>query len=157
MKNTSEINWQKEALEFLLALSPVKRLKDIHLIRKNTIDLLHLHAHCVHSSLAVIEDDITARIVYSTDAAYNGFINAEHLQLLITDKQIAVTGDIGIKSSSSIQFVVLPFAEQQYSGAVIIAYPADFIINDACMEFLHAVWIGIKDITMLMQVYYSSE
>ncbi len=157
MKNTSEINWQKEALEFLLALSPVKRLKDIHLIRKNTIDLLRLHAHCVHSSLAVIEDDITARIVYSTDAAYNGFINAEHLQLLITDKQIAVTGDIGIKSSASIQFVVLPFAEQQYSGAVIIAYPADFIINDTCMEFLHAVWIGIKDINMLMQVYYSSE
>ncbi|HEY9178829.1 MAG TPA: response regulator [Flavipsychrobacter sp.] len=153
----SEINWQNEALNFLLALSPVKRTNDVKAIRRETTELLCKHAHCLHTSLVGVEDEVTARVLYSTLPDAGGFVDVGWIEKVLAANDVAIDAGPGAKWLRGSQIVVLPIRERSFNGAMVMAYPEDMELTRECRDFLYAVWIGVRDITMLAQVYFSAE
>ena len=82
MKQTDNHNWQKEALDFLIHLSPIKDEKDILVIRSKTTNLLQIHTHAHAAALVRLEDDITARVLYATEKC-DSFLDAAMVKKII--------------------------------------------------------------------------
>lgn len=151
------INWQKQALDFLLALSPVKRSKDIQDIRYQTSQLLRKYAQADTVTLISLEDEITARVQYSTDVSINGFVEADSINSCIASNEIEIKEGKDFKWIGDDKLYVLPLNEHPYAGAFVLSYKQDVEEKEAFGEFLNAIWIGLKDITRLVQIYFSTE
>lgn len=144
-------NWQKEALDFLILLSPVKDEKDILTIRSKTTILLQAHAHARAAALVRLEDEITARVLYST-AQCDNFLNAEIAKQIIENECIEESDNANYNLFTGVN-IFFPVRYGSFSGIFIIA--TDIAIDNEYRQFFQHAWIGLKDISRLTQTYYS--
>jgi signal transduction histidine kinase/CheY-like chemotaxis protein len=157
LSQAANINWQKEALDYLIALSPVKREKDIVRIRTATTELLEKHAHAQASALVRLEDNITARVLHSTHTGFSTFVDASFISNIVNGNRIVkAKGDI-LHLPAGETVIFLPVNEKNYIGVFILVYGKDFIASAEHDFFLDQVWVGLKDITMLVQTYFAIE
>lgn len=156
MTKNSDINWQSEALDFLVALSPIKRYSDIVAIRKDTTELLCRYAHAAFAVLIAAEDTITARVLYSTRPNLPGFIDPGIVSPALTKNEPEIKQDEA-GWASGYNLLVLPVTELQFKGAFIVGYHASLQPGPGYDIFIRAAWAGLKDIKMLVQVYFASE
>lgn len=154
MSNVPKINWQKEALDFLLNLHPVKEEKDIAQIRSKATTLLKKHTHATAAALIRLEDSVTARILFSTSEISSGFLDAEFATHIIEAEAIEISNKISLNLFSGTN-ILFPISKVSFKGLFVIA--VDFVIDNEYAEFLQNVWKGLRDITMLVQTYYSYE
>lgn len=159
MTDNNNIYWRKEALDFLVALSPVKRIRDINIIRKSVSDMLCVYGNASFVSLVVLEDELTARVLYSTDPDVAGFINADFVADVIQDKKIKSIEDYPEKWANGHKLYILPISEHQFNGVFIIGYSKEESVytTENFSDFINSVWVGLQDITMLTQVYFNSD
>ncbi len=148
------IDWQKQALDFLLSLYKVKEERDIPLIRAKIAGSLQEYALAKAVALVRLEDAVTARILYSTTPVSSGFFDAEYTGLVIE------TGEIKIGDDPSLNLfpgnnIVFPVNRGTLTGVFIIA--TDVPVDEAYRTFLYRAWEGLKGMTMLVQTYYSFE
>lgn len=149
--------WQKKALDFLLALSPIKRLKDIDEIRDRSTDLLKQFSGADLAAVIRIEDEITARILYNTNELTNPFVNAVLVKRIINEQSIATAPNDFFKDTSFNKVYLLPVEEQLFTGVFVIAYHNHDESESSFDEFLNSAWIALKDIVNLVQAYLSIE
>lgn len=154
METPSHINWQQEALDFLLELQPVKDHKDVSNIRVQTARLLQKHAHANATAVVRLEDDITARIFFRTDGVAPGFMDAAFAKDIIDSGQIAIVENSPHNVFPGVN-VYLPVTKGSLKGISVIAPSVP--VNDEYKSFLKYAWSGIKDITSLVHTYYSYE
>jgi signal transduction histidine kinase/DNA-binding response OmpR family regulator len=150
-------NWQQEALSFLHHLYPIKQDKDLGRMRRSATDLVQRHAHALTAALVLLEDDITARIYYAAGQAVSGFIHAPQVSAVINKAEIAVAGSDTFAFPVGERYVLLPVRIGAFSGMMVLAYAADFVMDEGFHEFLNYTWTGLKDIVALVQTYYAHE
>lgn len=157
MSSIQHIDWLKKALDFTVSLSPVKRLKDIDEIRDRATILLQEYSGADIAAVVRIEDEITARILYSTNELNSAFVNAVLIKRIIDDKSISYAPADFFKGSSYSKIYILPVEEKLFTGVFVIAYENNVNLNKGFEEFLNTAWIALKDIINLVQAYLSIE
>jgi len=148
------IDWQKQALDFLLSLYKVKDERDIPLIRAKITESLQQHALAGAAALVRLEDAITARILYSTIPVSSVFFDAGYT------RQVIDAGEVRIEDNASLNLfpgtnIVFPVTGGALTGIFIIT--TDVPVDEAYTTFLYQAWEGLKGMTMLVQTYYSFE
>lgn len=148
------IDWQKQALDFLLSLYQIKDEKDIPLIRAKIAENLQQYAMARAAALIRLEDAITARILYATPPVSAVFFDAEYT------RHVVATGEIRVEDNPSLNLfagtnIVFPVTRGTLTGIFIIA--SDVPVTEAYHTFLRQAWEGLKGMTMLVQTYYSFE
>lgn len=157
LKLSENHNWQKEALDFFVNLYPIKQEKELAIIRRRIVTLLYQHTHARAVASIRLEDDITARVVYATDAVITGFVNAEFVAETIAKDEIVFSNGCDFIYSNDTIAVLLPVNVGVYIGVFVLYIDKGFEINEDFRQFLHTIWIGLKDVTRLVQSYYAIE
>lgn len=151
MKQTDNHNWQKEALDFLIHLSPIKDEKDILVIRSKTTNLLQIHTCARAAALVRLDDDITARVLYATEKC-DSFLDAAMVKKIVECGRIE-EADHSHKNLFPGINILFPVQYGLFSGLFIIA--TDIAIDAEYRQLFQHAWVGLKDITRLTQTYYS--
>lgn len=148
------IDWQKQALDFLLSLYKVKDERDIPLIRAKIAGSLQQYALANAAALVRLEDTLTARILYSTAPVSSGFFDAEYTRQVIDADEIKIEDDASLNLFPG-NNIMFPVTRGTLTGIFIIA--TDAPVDEAYRTFLYQAWEGLKGMTMLVQTYYSFE
>jgi Signal transduction histidine kinase len=148
------IDWQKQALDFLLSLYKVKDERDIPLIRAKIAESLQQYALANAAALVRLEDALTARILYSTTPLSSGFFDAEYTHGVIEAGEIKIEDDPSLTLFPG-NNIVFPVSRGTLTGLFIIA--TNVPVDEAYRTFLSQAWEGLKGMTMLVQTYYSFE
>lgn len=156
MADTPKIDWQGAALNFLVALSPVKRYNDLLAIRRDTTELLCKHAHAEFAMLVATEDAITARVLYSTSQNVKGFIDPALITHALSKQEPQIT-TTNAEWAAGNKLLVLPVSEREFKGAFIVGYNTESQFGPDHDVLINVAWTGLKDIKMLVQVYSASE
>lgn len=152
----SSINWQKESLDFLVGLFPVKRIKNILEIRKTVTELLCKHAHAYSTTLIGMEDSVTARVFHSTDDAIKGFIDVEVIAPAIEENKIQVLSNANLKWAADKTIIILPVNAPPFIGVFILVVE-ELHKSTAFDDFLNIAWQGVQDISTQVQIYLTTE
>ncbi len=151
------IDWTQEALDFLVNLYPLKQEKDLARIRNASTSLMCRHAHALAATLVQLEDEVTARVMYTTDTTIPGFLPVAEVVALIEGEVIRVCSQADFTFPVGEKNVVIPVRAGAFSGMLVLSYRQDFLMDAGFFRFLENTWTGLKDITMLVQTYYAFE
>lgn len=154
--STTEINWSQQALNLLTGLFPVRRIKSVSEIRKAVTDNLYQHSLAQQAMLVSLEDNVSARILYTTNSMPDGFIDVSIIENAIGNSEVIFLNDHKIKWASGKHVIVLPVNATPFAGAFILIYDA-LPGADDFRSFINIVWDGLKDITEQVQLYLSTE
>jgi signal transduction histidine kinase/DNA-binding response OmpR family regulator len=157
LEASQNIDWQKEALDLLANLYPVKQERNFNVIYRDAVNLARRHAHAEAAAIVRLEDELTARVLYASENFIAGFLDADIIGGVINANKIAFTTGEDIRRGAEEQIVFLPVTDRAFSGCFVLLLPADFIVSEQFRQFLAYAWIGLKETTMLLQTYYFIE
>lgn len=118
--------------------------------------MLCKHAHAEFAMVVASEDAITTRVLYSTRLNAKSFIDPELISSAFANKEPQIT-QVAADWAAGYKLLVLPVMERQFTGAFVVGYNAEFQPGPDHDVFVRAAWTGLKDIKMLVQVYFASE
>jgi len=156
-KKTQNTNWEKEALNFLLDLYPIKDEKDIGKLVTDCLKLMQRYTGAQSALLVRLEDAVTARIIYSSDETVSGFVN----ELMVTKllKQNAIT--ISKKEEEAIANgkteIAFPVSRTVFEGLFLLCFDTSIELSEGFRIFLEHVRTGLKDIVLLVQTSFFYE
>lgn len=154
MSKQKNIDWTNEAVNFLTGLYPIKKKKDFRVILDKSTNLLKKHAHAKAASFVRIEDEITARIEYSTSAHFiNNLIDVQLVLKLVGRNKIVFDVDQLIEKQPSEVVVFIPLKEAGFTGGFLLLVDESFKEDDAYKKFLNYALTGLKETAFIIQKY----
>lgn len=148
------VDWTHEAVIFLTGLYPIKKKKDFKLILNESTNLLKKHAHANAASFIRIEDDITARIEYSTsDEWINQLIDIELISELVEGNEIVFDVEQLIEQQASEITVFIPLKEAGFVGGFLLQVDAGLTREVGFRGFLNYALTGLKETAFIIQKY----
>jgi signal transduction histidine kinase/CheY-like chemotaxis protein len=139
------INWTRDALDFLLSLHPLKKDKDFAHLYARSMELFIQYAHAHAAALIRIEDKVTAKVWYRTqDSFLASPLQPERLR----------TWALGDKIVWEDGMFFLPIYENGFCGGIQLLPKSTLAEDPGFLSFLNVAWTGLKEVAYLVQSYY---
>lgn len=154
MSKQKNIDWTNEAVNFLTGLYPIKKKKDFRVILNQSTNLLKKHAQAKAVSFVRVEDEITARIEYSTSAyLINSLIDVQLVANLVEKNKIVFDVDDLIQKQKSEIVVFIPLKEAGFTGGFLLMVDEVFKQDTGFKQFLKHALVGLKETAFIIQKY----
>ncbi|MRX46934.1 response regulator [Pedobacter puniceum] len=154
MNKQKHIDWTFEAVNFLAGLYPIKKKKDFRVILDESTNLLKKYAHAKAVSFIRIEDEITARIEYSTsENLINNLTDVKTVVKLIKKNKIVLDVENLVQKQTSEVVVFIPLKETDFIGGVLLLVDERFKRDKAFKIFLNYALTGLKETAFIIQKY----
>lgn len=157
MIDLDNVDWQREAIDLLVGLYPVKKQRNFNAIYQQSIHLACQHAHAAAAAIVRLEDEVTARVLHQSDTFLDDFLDTDIIKEVLAKKEILVTSADCIGLSSTQSVVLLPVSDRLFAGCFILLLQPGFHISDSFLKFLDIAWLGLKETTMLVQTFFYTE
>jgi signal transduction histidine kinase/CheY-like chemotaxis protein len=157
VSNHEHIDWQKEALELLSSLYPVKKERNAAIVYAEAVRLAIKHAHAHAAAIVRLEDKVTARVLLSTNDFVEGFVDANVIDQVVENYEVVYASGALVGRSESESLVLMPVKEDRFRGCFIVLLKDGFVITDEFRQFIEYAWTGLKETTMLIQDHYAVE
>lgn len=154
MNKQKNIDWTDEAVNFLTGLYPIKKKKDFRIILDKSTNLLKNHSHAKAVSFIRIEDEITARIEYSTsEHLINSLIDVQLVSNLVGRNKIVFDVAHLIQKQKSETVVFMPIKEANFTGGFLLVVDESFRKDVGFKHFLKHALTGLKETAFIIQKY----
>lgn len=157
MKDITNIDWVKQSLDFFLGLPAIRGESDIFNIRKNVVNLIKLTGKAQAASFIMLEDSITAKVLYATDSFIEGFVDSTLIEDIIAKDKISIEKGSCIKRSNKEQVVFFPIKSNIVRAVYVLLYNESFKIDAPVLDFFNNIWLGMRETAFLNQTYYAIE
>lgn len=157
MKETKNINWERQALQFLVELYPIKKQTDYTKIYEGATELLKQFSFADAAALVSIDDHITATMVYATPHKdFSGFHNDELLRIIGTRKsELVITSHKSLGDHQ--RLVCMPVNEKTFRGGFLIVVESWLTNHESYLVFLQHALVGLKGAASLIHTYATLE
>ncbi|WP_240141070.1 response regulator [Sphingobacterium bovisgrunnientis] len=154
MNKLSDIDWNYEAVSFLTGLYPIKKKTDYKDVLCESTNLLKMHSQARIVSFVRIEDNITARIEYSTSKELlNNLFDVQLILDFLEQEDIVLNVDFLNQKEQSEVVVFLPLQENGLRGGFLLTVEQSLSLDISYKSFLISLHQGLKDTCFTIQKY----
>ncbi|MGZ3757645.1 MAG: response regulator [Mucilaginibacter sp.] len=164
--NPSNINWAKNALQFITGITPPEGYEAIETLMARCMDVLKTQATADSVILIKKEDEITASIVnsnlttgalpYIDPKALAVFASTYQPQYVHRPESILNAELLSILQQPA-SLVILPIKQMDVNGYLMLAWHNHFDFSEDFSEFISACLNKINETVKLARTYYSLE
>lgn len=152
MNKLSDIDWNYEAVSFLTGLYPIKKKTDYKDVLCESTNLLKMHSQARIVSFVRIEDNITARIEYSTSKELlNNLFDVQLILDFLAQEDIVMNVDFLNQKEQSEVVVFLPLQEKGLRGGFLLTVEQSLSLDISYKSFLNSLHQGLKDTCFTIQ------
>lgn len=164
-KSELNINWARQALQFISAQGRAERYEDWMAIAKRSMLNLKILSQASEVLFVKIEDTVTGRIVNPESTIRKQYVNPELLTVfgkgtdaLYFEHPFTTIGKELLELfKNPVALTVMPIYHEVINGALILVWDRPFDFNDDFKEFIEACHEKIKESVQLSNLYYSLE
>lgn len=157
MIDVDNVDWQSEAIDLLVGLYPIKKLRNFNTIYEQSSRLACKHAHAEAAAIVRLDDNVTARVLHQSDSFLTDFLETDVFKEVLERKEIAIMSADAIGLSNTQSVVLLPVSDRLFAGCFLLLLRHGFHISDPFLKFLDIAWLGLKETTMLVQTFFYTE
>jgi signal transduction histidine kinase/CheY-like chemotaxis protein len=156
------INWQQQALDFLIGISPIKNIRNQKQMVRELFELVDKVSKADIVGFYRNTDSLTTRVVLSSERnVLQQFLNPQLVGPIIQARDYQWINPaylpFFIKDTQIQDCCVVPLYNAALSGGMIIGWKQKPSDTEGLEQFLNALQLGMSDLMKRMSVYYEIE
>lgn len=155
MMNTR--NWTKESVDFIIDLFNIDHRRNRAALINEVSALLVARTRAPMLAMVRIEDEQTARVVYSSPGFLNGFLDPEPISEIVSGNRVVFSDGSLLGKEKSGPVIFIPVNVQSISAVVILAYDHTFEIDTEFRLFTDCLRMSLRQFSEQVHAFYATE